>query len=108
MSIESMKRIMESEDATVSIRKQAQADARQTLEQGRKQAEDLTEAAKKQADANYRTAMTEAEQKASALYEEKMSAVMAECERMKASAAEHVPEAVEMILGKVVNASVNC
>ena len=39
MSIESMKRISECEEEAVSIRRQAQADARQIFDQGKKQAE---------------------------------------------------------------------
>ena len=95
MSIESMKRISECEEEAVSIRRQAQADARQILDQGKKQAEELVEAARKQAADDYRATLALAE-------------VQKECSRMKSEARSKLPKAVEIITGKVVKSSGNC
>ena len=75
MSIESMKRISECEEEAVSIRRQAQADARQILDQGKKQAEELLEAARKQAADDYRATLTQAEAEAGAAYDKSLAEV---------------------------------
>ena len=103
-----MKRISACEEEAVSIRKQAQADAKQMLEQGKKQASELLDTSGKQADEQYRQAMAKAETQASEIYSERMAAVTAECESMKQQAKARLPEAVKIITGKVVNSSVNC
>ena len=108
MSIESMKRISACEEEAVSIRKQAQADAKQMLEQGKKQASDILETSGKQADEQYRQTMAQAEAEASEIYSKRMAEVTAECESMKQQAAAKLPEAVKIITGKVVNSSVYC
>lgn len=107
MSIESMKRIAETEEQAVSIRKQAQADAKQMLEQGKKQASEIWDNSQKCADEQYRKAMAQAEAKASELYSKRLSVVNAECKSMKQQAQTRLPKAVKIITGKVVNSSVN-
>ena len=106
MSIESMKRISECEEEAVSIRRQAQADARQILDQGKKQAEELLEAARKQAADDYRATLTQAE--AGAAYDKSLAEVQKECSQMKSEAKSKLPKAVEIITGKVVKSSGNC
>ena len=109
MSIESMKRISECEEEAVSIRRQAQADARQILDQGKKQAEELVEAARKQAADDYRATLAQAEAEAGAAYDKSLAEVSEkECSRMKSEARSKLPKAVEIITGKVVKSSGNC
>ena len=108
MSIESMKRISECEEEAVSIRRQAQADARQILDQGKKQAEELLEAARKQAADDYRATLTQAEAEAGAAYDKSLTEVQKECSQMKSEAKSKLPKAVEIITGKVVKSSGNC
>lgn len=107
MSIESMKRISECEAEAVSIRRQAQADARQTLDQGRKQAAEIVSDARRQAEENYRSVLSQAEAEAGDAYDERLRAVQAECESMKLEARARLPEAVKIITGKVVKSSGN-
>ena len=108
MSIESMKRISECEEEAVSIRRQAQADARQILDQGKKQAEELVEAARKHAADDYRATLAQAEAEAGAAYDKSLAEVQKECSRMKSEARSKLPKAVEIITGKVVKSSGNC
>ena len=108
MSIESMKRISECEEEAVSIRRQAQADARQILDQGKRQAEELVAAAKKQAADDYRAVLAKAEAEAGTAYDKSLAEVQRECSRMKSEAESRLPKAVEIITGKVVKSSGNC
>lgn len=107
MSIDNMKRISEAEAEAVSIRRQAQIDARRIAEQGKQAAESMVEAAKKTANAEYQKTIRQAEDVANALYERRLEEVAAECDAMKERAAAKLPDAVKVITGKVVNTSVN-
>ncbi|MBO6163699.1 MAG: hypothetical protein J6N77_01480 [Lachnospiraceae bacterium] len=107
MSIEHMKRISAAEEEAVSIRRQAQVEVRRLTEKGRKDAADLLDQAKKQAEARYQEAVRTAETEAGASYEARLTEVAKECEALKALAANKIPEAVEVIKGKVVKSSVN-
>lgn len=102
-----MKRISECEDEAVSIRRQAQTDARLTLEQGKKQAAEIVSAAKSQAEENYRQTLNQVEAEAQLTYDERIRAVQDECVSMKAKARAKLPEAVKIITGKVVKSSGN-
>lgn len=107
MSIESMKRISQAEEEAVSIRRQAQTEAKLTQDQSKKQAADIISAAKKQAEENYRAILAKAEEEAEAVFEGKLAAVQNECESMKSEARAKLPEAVKIITGKVVKSSGN-
>lgn len=107
MSIESMKRISECEAEAVSIRKQAQTDARLVLDRGKKQAAEIVAAAKKEATENYQAVLSQAEAEAQAAYDARLQAVRDECSSMKTEARARLPEAVKIITGKVVKSSGN-
>lgn len=107
MSIENMKRISGSEEEAVSIRKQAQADSKKLLEQGKKQAAELVETARKQADDAYRDTLRQAEAEAEKAYQTRMAEVAAECDAMKAQAEKRLAKAAQIIAGKVVKSSGN-
>ena len=98
MSIEYMKRISAAEEEAVSVRRQAQTDAR-------KDAEQLLEQAKKKAEAAYQEVIRNAEAEAQKAYDKRLAEVAAECDAMKKRAAEKLPSAVKVITGKVVNLS---
>lgn len=108
MSIEDMKRISEAEEEAVSIRRQAQADARQIQEEGRRQAAQVLEDARKLADSSYRQVLRQAEESAEKDYQARMAQVAQECDAMKAGARERLEKAVEIIAGKVVKSSGSC
>ena len=108
MFIENMKRISEAEEEAVSIRKQAQADVRTLQDQSRRQAAEITETARKQADTRYQQVMRDAELKAEDAFRQTLAAVAEECESMKAKAQAKLPEAIQIIAGKVVNSSGSC
>ena len=105
MSIEYMKRISAAEEEAVSVRRQAQTDARKLAEQGRKDAEQLLEQAKKKAEAAYQEVIRNAEAEAQKAYDKRLAEVAAEGDAMKKRAAEKLPSAVKVITGKVVNLS---
>lgn len=107
MSIENMKRISQAEAEAVKIRKDAEAEAKRTLDAGRKEAAALLEEAGRKADEAYRTAMAEAEGKAKDAYEQHLEAVEKECGEMRALAQGHKEEAIRVIMGKVVGTSGN-
>lgn len=107
MSIESMKRISDCEAEAVSIRKQAQTDARLVLDRGKKQAMEIVSEARKQAEENYQAVLNQAEAEAQAAYDARLQAVQTECDSMKAEARARLPEAVKIITGKVVKSSGN-
>lgn len=107
MSIENMKRISQAEAEAVKIRKDAETEAKRTLDAGRKEAAALAEEASRKADEAYRSVMADAEAKARDAYEQHLKTVEKECEEMRASAQGHKEEAIRVIMGKVVGTSGN-
>ena len=69
MSIENMKMVSEAEAQAVTIRKDAQTEARKTLDAGRKEAAALLETARVRADEAYRQALAKAEEELGTLCE---------------------------------------
>lgn len=108
MPIENMKRISETETQAASIRKTAAADARAIAAEAKKQAEQIVEQAHKDADTSYKAAMDVAEQEATAAFDAHLADVGKECGTMKNKASNKLPEAVQLIMGKVVNTSGSC
>ena len=108
MSIENMKMVSEAEAQAVTIRKDAQTEARKTLDAARKEATALLEAARVRADEAYRQVLSDAEEQAQAAYEAHLKAVKEECAGMKAQAQGHKEEAVKRIIGKVVGTGGYC
>ena len=108
MSIENMKMVSEAEAQAVTIRTDAQTEARKTLDAGRKEAAALLEAARVRADEAYRQALAKAEEEAQEAYDAHLKAVKEECAGMKAQAQGHKEEAVKRIIGKVVGTGGYC
>jgi|GEM_PF-637092 len=108
MSIENMKRISETETEAASIRKSAGNVARNIVDDAKKQAAALVEQAQTEADGKYKDAMDEAEREAAKDYDVRLAEVAEECAGMKERARAKLPDAVKLIMGKVVNTSGSC
>jgi len=108
MSIENMKRISDTETEAASIRKSAGTAARSVTEDAKKQAAVLVDQAQKEADGKYKEVMDGAEREAEQAYDARLKEVAAECAGMKERARAKLPDAVKLIMGKVVNTSGSC
>ena len=107
MSIEKMKQISQAEAEAVRIRTEAAAEAKRTLDAGRKEDLAVVEKARAEAEEAYRAAMARAEAEAAGAYEAHLKSVEQECGAMQALAQGHKEEAVKVIIGKVVGTSGN-
>ena len=105
MAIEKLKQISEAENEAVSIRRQAQSEARKITDTAKQQAQQLLAEAAVTADDGYRKVVRAAEDEAQKAYETKLLEVRSECKALKEEASTRVPEAVRAIMGKVVNNS---
>ena len=102
MSIDYMKQISDAESEAVSVRKRAVTDARAIADQGRRQVEEILDQARGDADQKYQQVIRQAEAEAETAYQKRLQEVAEECDAMKAQAEKNLPEAVKVIIGKVV------
>ncbi len=107
MAVENMKKISQAEEESARIRRQAQEEARKIVSDAKKEAARLRGEIIQQAEDAYSSAIAFAENEAQTAYDGRMAAAQDECGQMRDTARGHMPEAVQFIIGKVVNASVD-
>ena len=103
MAIEKLRQISLAENEALSIRRQAQTEARRIADDAKKRAVELKMQAAREAEEEYKKVIRAAEEEAEKAYGERLEEIRSECEALKKEASLRIPDAVNAIKGKVVN-----
>ncbi len=107
MSIEVIKSIKLTEHEAERIEKQSIADSREIISEAKKEAYKLIEQIVQEAEENAKKIAQKAEEEARKEIEEMNKIVHQECKEIKYQAEKNIDSAVDVIMRRVVNASVN-
>lgn len=107
MSIESVEKVKQAELAAAEVRKKAEEDAAKIIRDAKKEAKAILEKADADADIKYREVISRAEERADAIYKGKIEEEQGMCANIKAEGREHIGEAIEAIVRKVVKSDGN-
>lgn len=108
MSIESVERVKEAELKAEEIKKNAEEKAKHIISDARKEARLIIEKSEIDADIKHKEIIEEAKKRAEMLYKEKIDNEREKCSKIKADGREHIGQAIDVIVRKVVNPDGNC
>lgn len=107
MSIEVLKYIKKAEEEAEEIIKKAAADARQIVLQAENQSRQLLEENESDIENKRKKLISEAEESANAEIKARMEEIARQCADIKARAMERIDDAVNIIVGRIVNLNGN-
>lgn len=108
MSLESVERVKEAELKAGAVRRAADERAAEIIADAHREAEVIIEKANIDADIRHDEIIAKAVDRAETIYNEKMKKEQENCSKIKAEAREHIDEAVEAVVRKVVSPDGNC
>ena len=103
MSLEAIRKVTEVEKQMLECKSAAEAEARQILSDAENRGNQLLQQLREKAAEEGRTCLKEAEARAEAKSAEIQKLVLEESNELRRAAEKHLDEAVEFIVGRVVN-----
>lgn len=102
MSIAGIEKVRDAEMLADQIKKSSEEAAAQIIADGKKEAKALIDEAERKGAAAYKAAITSAEVEADKLYKARIAEEQEACNQFKSAARGNLPQAVDVIVGKVV------